>query len=177
MASQISQLFLENIQPRPGRNAWHGGPTALGALRGMKADRARWRPAPGRKCIWELVVHIAYWKYAVRRRLEGRSGGPAAERFPRSPSNWATLPDPADERAWKADVELLRSEHQALLDTISAVPVESYGRQSSGGRKWTYGELILGIAQHDAYHVGQIQLMKRLWQERGRFARFTVSAG
>jgi len=26
------------------------------------------------------------------------------------------------------------------------------------------GELIVGIAQHDAYHTGQIQLVKRLWQ-------------
>ena len=29
-------------------------------------------------------------------------------------------------------------------------------------------ELIVGIAQHDAYHAGQIQLMKRLWSERRR---------
>jgi len=36
----------------------------------------------------------------------------------------------------------------------------------AGATKWTYGELILGIAQHDAYHAGQIQLMKRLWSER-----------
>ena len=166
MADTIAQLLLENVQPRAGRNAWHGGPTASGALRGMRADQARWRPAPRRKCIWELVVHIAYWKYAVRRRLEGKSGGALAERFPRSPANWARLPEPADERSWKADVELLKGEHLALLDTISEVPAEWYGRPTAGGKRWTYGELILGIAQHDAYHVGQIQLMKRLWQER-----------
>jgi uncharacterized damage-inducible protein DinB len=29
-------------------------------------------------------------------------------------------------------------------------------------RKWTYGELIIGVAAHDAYHTGQIQLLKRL---------------
>ena len=33
-------------------------------------------------------------------------------------------------------------------------------------KRWTYGELIVGIAMHDAYHTGQIQLVKRLWQER-----------
>ena len=27
---------------------------------------------------------------------------------------------------------------------------------TAGGKRWTHGELILGIAQHDAYHVGQI---------------------
>ena len=170
MGNPITRLLLENIQPRPARSAWHGGPTASGALRGVRAEQARWRPAPGRKCIWELTVHIAYWKYAVRRRLTGTSGGPAAERFPRTPSNWARLPEPADERAWKADVELLRSEHQALIDAVTAVPLESYARPTRGGRRWTYGELILGIAQHDAYHVGQIQLMKKLWNARNTLA-------
>ena len=166
MPNSITQLMLENVQPRAGRNAWHGGPTALGALRGMRAEQARWRPGPGRKCVWDLAVHIAYWKYAVKRRLEGKTGGPAEDRFPRTPANWAKLPDPADERAWKADVRLLRSEHHALVEAIKGVPYEWYGRHTAGGREWTYGELILGIAQHDAYHVGQIQLMKRLWQER-----------
>ena len=105
----------------------------------------------------------------------GRGRRPAADRFPRSPSNWAKLPEPADERAWKADVELLRSEHQALLGAIRAVPFQAYGRPTSGGKQWTYGELILGIAQHDAYHVGQIQLIKRLWGERTRVGRIRTA--
>jgi hypothetical protein len=29
-------------------------------------------------------------------------------------------------------------------------------------KRWTYGDLILGITVHDAYHAGQIQLLKRL---------------
>jgi hypothetical protein len=33
-------------------------------------------------------------------------------------------------------------------------------------RKWTFGELIAGIALHDAWHTGQIQLLKRLYQVR-----------
>ena len=39
------------------------------------------------------------------------------------------------------------------------------------GKRWTYGELALGIAAHDAYHTGQIQLLKRLWQERALLGR------
>ena len=59
----------------------------------MHVEQALWRPAPGRKCIWDLVVHIAYWKYTVRRHL---AGGPQP-RFPRSPANFPRLPEPADE--------------------------------------------------------------------------------
>ena len=48
-----------------------GGATPLGCLRGVQPEQAVWKPAPDRHSIWELVLHIAYWKYAVRRNLEG----------------------------------------------------------------------------------------------------------
>ena len=39
--------------------------------------------------------------------------------------------------------------------------------RSAGGReRWTWGDLILGITLHDAYHAGQIQMLKRLWSSR-----------
>ena len=162
MAVDLSRLLAENIRPAPGRRGWHGGPTPPGALRGVDVDMARWRPARGRKCIWELALHIAYWQYAVRRKLEGVE----APRFPRSPANWPELPDPTDVAAWTRDAALLRDEHERLAAAVLGIPPARLGRKPPGGRQWTYGELIVGIAQHDAYHTGQIQLIKRLWQTR-----------
>jgi hypothetical protein len=159
MPDRIRTLLLENIQPRPGRGGWHGGPTPVGALRGVSAEQAAWTPAPSRKSIWQLALHIAYWTYAVRRRLDGRT----APRFPRAPANWPRVPDPSDDRVWAEDVRLLKAEHGRLVAAIAAVPVGRYGAALPGGKRWTVGELILGIAQHDAYHAGQIQMLKRLW--------------
>lgn len=156
----LAVLLLENVQPRGGRGAWHGGPTAVGALRGVSASQAVWFPAAGRKSIWQLALHIAYWKYAARRRLEGGSDA----RFPRAPANWPRVPDHADTRLWKEDVALLRAEHARLVETIAGIPIARYGTALPGGKRWTVGELIVGIAQHDAYHTGQIQMLKRLWQ-------------
>ena len=65
-------LLVHAIQPAAGQ-AWHGGPTPVGALRGVGAAEAWWRPAPRRKSIWMLTLHIAYWKYAIRRVLDGQS--------------------------------------------------------------------------------------------------------
>jgi hypothetical protein len=62
------------------------------------------------------------------------------------------------------DVALLKAEHEELAATIAKIPSSRYGTALSGGKRWTIGELIVGIAQHDAYHTGQIQLVKRLWQ-------------
>lgn len=171
MASAQMKLLLWNLQPPPGRKNWHGGPSPVGALRGVTAAEAVWRPTPRRKSIWELTLHVAYWKYTVSRHLER---GHAA-RFPRAPANFPAQPEPSDEAAWARDVALLRDEHERLVAAVRALPERSLGRMPPGAhpgasRRWTYGELVLGIAAHDAYHTGQIQLLKRLWQERAALA-------
>ncbi|MDP9177107.1 MAG: DinB family protein [Gemmatimonadota bacterium] len=160
MRDPFATLLLENVQPRPGRSGWHGGPTPAGSLRGVSAAQAAWIPAPGRKSIWQLALHIAYWNYAVRRRLEGGVGA----RFPRSPANFPQVPDQPDAKGWADDVALLKTEHAQLAATIAKIPSSRYRTALTGGKRWTIGELIVGIAQHDAYHTGQIQLVKRLWQ-------------
>jgi hypothetical protein len=170
----LVRMLTENVQPRPGRGSWHGGPTPVGALRGVSVEQAVWAPATGRKSIWQLALHIAYWNYAVRRRLESgaaESDEGRAARFPRTPANWPKVPavsgaGVADARAWRADVALLKAEHDRLVAAIAAVPAGRYGEPLPAGKGWTLGELILGIAQHDAYHTGQIQMLKRLWTAR-----------
>src|SRR5689334_15125163 len=107
MASGPMDLLLWNLQPAPGRRNWHGGPSPLGALRGVTAEQAAWRPTPRRKSVWELALHIAYWKYAVHRQL---TGGPQP-RFPRGPANFPSQPAAPDEAEWARDVALLKHEH------------------------------------------------------------------
>jgi uncharacterized damage-inducible protein DinB len=161
--TRVDRDLLEwNLQPQIGRRSWHGGPTPLGALRGVTAEQARWAPTRKRKSIWQLTLHIAYWKYAVRRHLD--DGG--LPRFPRKPANWPAVAPAADTAAWAADVALLKAEHRQLLEALRRVRQWPLDRVPQKGRRWTYGELLLGIAAHDAYHTGQIQLLKRLWQER-----------
>jgi uncharacterized damage-inducible protein DinB len=166
MSSRFIDLLTWNLQPPPGRKNWHGGPSPSGALRGVTAAQAAWRPTPRRKTVWELALHIAYWKYTVRRHLETGE----RPRFPRSPANFPDQPEPADDAAWARDVALVRAEHERLVAAVRALASARLDDLPPDGRRWTYGELVLGIAAHDAYHTGQIQLLKRLWQERSLLA-------
>lgn len=150
-------LISQTLEPARGR-AWHGGPTPVGAVRGLKAAEARWTPGRGRHSIWALTLHMAYWKYAVRRHLEFAP----IPRFPRSPANWPALPIPADEPAWRADRALLNEEHRRCLRAVARFPAAKLNRRPPGKKTWTYGQLIIGLLAHDAYHTGQIQLLKRL---------------
>jgi uncharacterized damage-inducible protein DinB len=145
------------LDPDPGQRLWFGGATPLGSLRGVRAAQAAWRPAQDRHSIWELTLHLAYWKYAVRRNLDGSPRGG----FPRSPSNWPRQPEPPTEAAWREDRALFRAEHQAFIAAVRAFDPDRLDEPARGGT-YSYAELLHGVIMHDTYHVGQIQLLKRL---------------
>jgi len=140
------------------RKAWHGT-TLRGSLRGVTAVQAARRPGPGRHNIWEVAVHAAYWKYAVRRRLTGEKRG----RFPLEGSNWFVRPAPggADEAAWRRDMALLGDEHARLREVVAALDPARLHRNTRGSAH-RVDFTLRGIAAHDLYHAGQIQLLKRL---------------
>jgi hypothetical protein len=149
-------LLLDVFDQAFDRRAWHG--TGLwGSLRGLTPRDALWRPRRGRHNIWEIVLHTAYWKYIVRRRLTRG----VALTFPRPGSNWPALPTSRDGRAWRRDVTLLKDQHRLLRAVIARLPATRLG--AKGWRStWTNAQHVYGIASHDLYHAGQIQLLKVL---------------
>lgn len=152
--------ITRHLDPPAGVELWHGGATVLGCLRGVSAEAAAWRPAPKRHPIWALTLHLAYWKYAVRRRITGEERGG----FPRAPSNWPAVPDERSEQAWKEDRALLRDAHHALVESVAAFDPKRLDEKAADGRT-TWAELFWGIVLHDVHHVGQIQMLKRLYRE------------
>lgn len=158
---------LHLLDPPAGTKLWYGGATVLGSLRGVGCEQAAWKPGPGRHSIWELALHAAYWKYAVRRRLD-----PSVPRgsFPRAPSNWPRLPSEPDERAWNEDRALLRREHEALVAFARGLAPRDLDRRDGKG-EYRALDLLFGVATHDIYHTGQIQLVKRLFVAERRPVR------
>jgi len=120
----------------------------------VTARQAAWRPGRGRHNIWEVTLHAAYWKYAVRRRIEGGNRGS----FVLKGSNFFTRPEKGklSEAAWAADKNLLEREHRALRATVAQV------LRTPRGAKFM--PQLYGIALHDVYHAGQIRLLRRLME-------------
>ncbi len=154
--------ILNLLDPPAGKRLWYGGATVVGCVRGVTPEQAAWKPAPKPHSIWELTLHLAYWKYAVRRNLEALPQGT----FSRSPSNWPAVPTPADAPQWKADRALLRSEHVRLVEAVRAFDPRRLDEGATGSGNYRFVDLLFGIVSHDLYHVGQIQLLKRLYQTR-----------
>jgi hypothetical protein len=136
------------------KKTWHG-PNLRQSLKGVSAKQAAWRPSPGRHNIWELAIHAAYWKYAVRRRIEGGKRGGFALKghnfFPRPEQGKVS------ESAWRADRALLENEHRAMVESIRKALKSPQGKKRL--------PMLYGVAFHDVYHAGQIGLLRRL-QER-----------
>ena len=162
MPNPESAILLMLIDQAFDHRAWHGT-NLRGSIKGMRAEDAAWRPRPDRHNVWETVVHVAYWKYVVRRRLLSEARGS----FALKGSNWFTRAvgdAPASgEAAWKRDVALLMETHRTLREAIEQLSPEEI-HHTPDKSKVSNLELITGIASHDLYHAGQIQLLKRLRQ-------------
>ncbi len=154
------RLLLRELDQAYDKKAWHGT-TLRGSLRGLTVKEARWRPARGRHNIWELVLHAAYWKYIVLRKLSGDS----ELKFPRAGSNFPRLPKKADSKAWAKDVRLLQERHDLLRKTVRDFSASRLHARSAKSI-WNNVDHIHGIAAHDLYHAGQIQLLKRLQRRK-----------
>ena len=156
MAASEIETLLAILDRAYDKKSWHG-PSLRGTIRRVEAATAAWRPAPPRHNIWEIVVHAAYWKYAVRRRLLGEKRGS----FPLKGSNWFARPANATAEAWAADVALLDQTYNALRAAIAELPAKQLAVVPAGSKVSNW-EIIAGIAAHDLYHAGQIQILKRL---------------
>jgi hypothetical protein len=154
-AGEVAQL-LSILSQAYDRQSWHGT-NLRGSIRGVSPKQAAWRPGPDRHNIWELVVHAAYWKYAGLRRLTGQARGS----FPLKGSNWFRRPEAVTEKAWRADVALLEGMHRSLIAAVTGLSTSDLHKTPSGSKVSNLA-LLSGLAAHDLYHAGQIQLLKRL---------------
>jgi hypothetical protein len=156
------RLLLALLDEVYERKAWQG-PNLRGALRGIGAAEAAWRPSPESHNIWELVLHAAYWEYAAARQL---TGGPRGA-FPIAGSNFFRRPVSPTEKAWRADLAVLADAHRSLRAAIAAYPARALDRRPRGS-KYTAAAIAYGVAAHTVYHTAQIQLLKSLRRKSRR---------
>ena len=136
-----------------GRRSWI-------SLRGLSAQQAAPRPFNGTHSIWEIVLHVAAWERACRRRLGGEG---------------AQLPDAEDwpevihtnEQSWGQGKEALRQAHEELCYAVSELDETRLDQPIIEGMSSVYVTLH-GVIQHSLYHAGQIAILKKASSEQER---------
>jgi uncharacterized damage-inducible protein DinB len=157
--SEIDRILDELERDHTG-DTWHGSPVTR-VLRGVTAAQASARPIPHGHTIWELVLHMTAWKNEVRRRIGGAPAGEPKE------GDWPTVGEPTDAR-WTDALAALDRAHAALAAAVRTLPEAKIFEPTNDPRVRETGAgvshytLLHGIVQHDAYHSGQMAILKKV---------------
>ena len=119
-------------------------------IRGKRAQGAPHSP-------WELLEHlrIAQWDILEFSR-------DARHQSPKWPEGyWPSDPAPPDDKSWEKSVRAVRHDLQAMCDLVADSSTDLYARIPHGEGQTILREALL-VADHNAYHVGQLILVRRL---------------
>lgn len=145
---------------------WYG-PSVLRTLDGIDASAAAARPIPGAHTVWEIVLHMTAWVNETTRRVRGGSHGTPAE------GDWPPVSG-TDRVSWDAAVAELRRAHDELAASLIEVDDADLSRQVGGtqvdsqGQPVTVHRTVIGLLQHDAYHAGQVTLLKKILMSKNK---------
>jgi uncharacterized damage-inducible protein DinB len=158
-------FYATQLEQTQSGNPWYGPPIAQ-VVQGLTVEQAAAHPVPGAHSVWEIVLHMTSWVNEVRRRI--------AEGNPRTPDDgdWPEPPDPTEGNWWQS-LDQLEAAHAELREALLKFPesrmAEMVGptRDAPLGTGVSYAAMIQGLLQHDAYHLGQIALLKRALEKGG----------
>jgi uncharacterized damage-inducible protein DinB len=122
------------------------------ALHGVDAALAVKKMSSHSNSIWQLVFHLTYWRTSVINRLNGSLALPPFKDF--------ALPDKLNEENWKLALHDFENTYHQLRTAILQFKEENLDKPSPRTEQ-TFYELMTGCLQHDAYHLGQIVLIKK----------------
>ena len=147
------QRVAEAIERSVSGPMWHG-PALVDLLDGVTAEQAAARPVSAAHTIWELVLHATAWTEIARERLAGSAKGE-----PTPEEDWPPVTDTSPD-AWRAAIERLKEAHRELAAEAARMDDSALvGRVP--GKDHSVLVMMHGIIEHDAYHGGQIAILKR----------------
>ncbi|MES2431807.1 MAG: DinB family protein [Bacteroidota bacterium] len=123
------------------------------AMSNINAEEAGRQIIPNVNSIWMLMHHVIYWRTVVVNRLTGTIDAPPFEDF--------HLPEEFSTENWKQLLKDFEQTYHLLTNAIKHFN-EKKLHEPSPKPEQTYYDLVMGCLQHDAYHLGQIMLLKKL---------------
>jgi len=150
--SQVESL-ADQLERAFRGGAWHG-PAVAETLAGVDAATAAARPLPGAHSIWEIVHHLTVWNDVPRRRIDGEG----LQNLP-AERDWPPVGD-VSLGAWQAALTALEDAHVALRARVLDLADAQLDDPVTGSDPTVRG-MLFGVLQHNAYHAGQIALLRK----------------
>jgi hypothetical protein len=127
------------------------------AIKNLPAELRGKRPAGADHSAWELLEHLRI----AQEDILDFSRNPKYKALDWPGGYWPATPAPPDEKAWDRSVRAFRKDLKAFCALISDPATDLYARIPHGDGQTILREALL-IADHNAYHVGQLVLVKKM---------------
>ncbi|MEO8192728.1 MAG: DinB family protein [Gemmatimonadales bacterium] len=149
----LGELLADDLRRAVRGEAWHG-PSLHEIVAHVHSEEAIQRPIPSAHNIWELMLHIKSWSNIALRRIKG--GQPA----PYEGEDWPDTGHPSEE-LWDEARKALTESFERLSKVVAGMSdAELLAKAPQSDR--TVAGMVSGVAQHAAYHGGQISLLKKV---------------
>lgn len=127
------------------------------AIKGLPADLRGKRPKGSPHSPWELVEHlrIAQWDILEFCR-NGKHKSPA---WPKE--YWPNKPAPSSAAQWTKCVRAFRHDLDEMCSLVANPSTDLFARIPHGDGQTILREALL-VADHNAYHLGQLVLVRHL---------------
>ena len=135
----------------------HAHATFDQAVKGLPAELRRKTPKGAEHSPWQLLEHL---RIAQRDILEFSRN--AKHESPKWPEGyWPKEKAPADEKAWNKSVRAFKRDLKEMAALVQDEKTDLFAKIPHGDGQTILREALLA-ADHNAYHVGQLVLVRRL---------------
>jgi len=127
------------------------------ALEGVTAREAAWQPPAGGNTIWQTLRHMNYSNEFMLKRITGAAVEPWPER---NEETFGPAAAPEDEESWRAEVARAGELAGRLQEAMASLSEADLDRPLQG--MGTVAASLAAWVMHDAYHTGQIVLIRKM---------------
>lgn len=135
----------------------HAHITFDGAVKDWPGNLQGVRPQGAAHSAWEVLEHM---RIAQSDILEfTRNPKHVSPEFPAG--YWPKTPAPPDAKAWSNAIKSIRADLDAMIKIVQNKKTDFYTPLAHGSGQTVLREVLL-VADHNAYHLGELLLLRRL---------------
>jgi hypothetical protein len=127
------------------------------AVKDLPADVQGKRPKGAAHSPWEMLEHLRIAQWDI---LEfARNAKHKSPDFPEG--YWPKSPEPPDAKAWEKSAAAFRADRKSLCDLINNESTDLFAKIAHGDGQTILRQVLLA-ADHNAYHIGELILLRRI---------------
>lgn len=127
------------------------------ALEGVTAEQAAWKPDGTENSIRETLAHVSYYNNAYLQRFKGIN-----YKYDIASNDETFRGGDVSEASWQAEIDRFEAIMKKWRELIATADEEFFRQPVSAENQSTWADLIANVNAHNAYHGGQIVLLRKL---------------